>query len=84
MKWRHNVNHIIIACKNFFYEIHDNLFVANIFRRDLVFAVRVLYQSGCYIKVAKIVIANKFISGKWQNKMVAKILGLQYIIELFT
>lgn len=67
MKWRHNVNHIIIACKNFFY-----LFVANIFRRDLVVAVRVLYQSGCYIKVAKIVIANKFISGKWQNKMVAK------------
>lgn len=53
MKWRHNVNHITIAGKNFFYEIHDNLFVANIFRFDIVFAVRVLYQSGCYIKVAK-------------------------------
>lgn len=73
MKWRHNVNHIIIACKNFFYEIHDNLFVANIFRFDFVVVVRVLYQSPEKLssRTSLSPVNGKL---KWSRKIV----GLQY------
>lgn len=60
------------------------------FSSRIFFAATLSLLYECYIKAGvisksrKIVIANKFISGKWQNKMVAKIVGLQYIIELFT
>lgn len=65
--------------QEFFYEIHDNLFVANIFRFDFVVVVRVLYQSP-----EKLSSRTSLSPVNGKIKWLRKIVGLQYIIELFT
>lgn len=80
MKWRHNVNHIIITCKNFFLPFRREYFSPrSCLCYTSVISKRVLYQSR-----EKLSSRTSLSPVNGKIKWLRKIVGLQYIIELFT